>query len=359
MQIPAFTTAAPVLKLDRTTYTPFDKMVIILTDSSLNTNSEKIETLQVTVSGPARTDQITLRETDKNTGMFQKEIRLTPDPSKYPGDMQVRRDDGITVSYRVDAANVITETAFIEYNEATVSFDKPSYQLTDEAKVSVTDRDASINPEVPDIVNVKIWSNTDANGLTFALRETSKDNGVFEQGLLFTLTDPSSGNRLKVSDGDTVSMSYVDNTLPTPSALSADGIHTLESKTAAATSIFGKSIPSTQRVPTAEPSLVNSFGENVSQIVTGEQLLIQSEVTNAQNKKQPFAYIVQVKDPQGITVSLSWVTSELPPNESLKVAQSWLPSTAGRYSIEIFVWESLTNPTALSPTRAKNIEVLK
>lgn len=359
MQIPAFTTAAPVLKLDRTTYTPFDKMVIILTDSSLNTNSEKIETFQVTVSGPARTDQITLRETDKNTGIFQKEIRLTPDPARYPGDMQVHRDDGITVSYRVDAANVITETAFIEYNEATVSFDKPSYQLTDEAKVSVTDRDASINPEVPDIVNVKIWSNTDANGLTFALRETSKDNGVFEQGLLFTLTDPSSGNRLKVSDGDTVSMSYVDNTLPTPSALSADGIHTLESKTAAATSIFGKSIPSTQRVPAGEPSLVNSFGENVSQIVTGEQLLIQSEVTNAQNKKQPFAYIVQVKDPQGITVSLSWVTSELPPNESLKVAQSWLPSTAGRYSIEIFVWESLTNPTALSPTRAKNIEVLK
>ncbi len=358
MQTPVFTTAAPVLKLDRTTYTPFDKMVITLTDSSLNTNSEKTETLQVTVSGPARTDQITLRETDKNTGMFQKEIRLTPDPSRYPGDMQVQRDDGITVSYRVDAANVITETAFIEYNEATVSFDKPSYQLTDEAKVSVTDRDASINPEVPDIVNVKIWSNTDTNGLTLALRETGND-GVFEQGLLFTLTDASSGNRLKVSDGDTVSMSYVDNTLPTPSALSADGIHTIESKTPVATSIFGKSIPSTQRASAAEPSLVNSFGENVSQIVTGEQLLIQSEVTNAQNKKQPFAYIVQVKDSQGITVSLSWVTSELPPNESLKVAQSWLPSTAGRYSIEIFVWESLTNPTALSPTRAKNIEVLK
>ena len=105
--------------------------------------------------------------------------------------------------------------------------------------------------------------------------------------------------------------------------------------------------------------LLNSFGETVSQVFTGEQLLIQSELTNSQTKKQQFTYIVQVADSEGITVSLSWVTSELPPKESLRVAQSWLPSAPGNYSIKIFVWESLTNPTALSPARMKNIDVLK
>ncbi len=359
LQVPNFTIAAPVLQLDRPAYTAFDKMIITLTDSSLNTDNETVETVPVTISGTAASEQLVLRETGPNTGKFQKDVTLTADPNKYLGDLQVRRDDGITISYRVDSDNVLTETAFIQYNEAEASFDKPSYQITDSAMISVTDLDASINPDLPDTVTVKVWSDTDPNGFTLALRETDRNNGIFEESLVFTLTGISSGNRLKVSDGDTVSMSYVDNTLPEPAKLSADGINTLESKNVVATTIFGKFVPSTQRAPVAEPTLVNSFGESVSQIFTGEQLLIQSEVTNAQNKKQPFAYIVQVKNSDGITVSLSWVTSELPPNESLKVAQSWLPSTSGSYSIEIFVWESLTNPTALSPTRMKSIEVLK
>jgi hypothetical protein len=359
LQLSNFAMAAPVLKLDRSVYTPFDRMVITLTDSSLNTDSRVVETVQVTVSGPATSERVTLRETESSSGVFRADIRFTPDPSRYLGDMQVRRDDGITVSYRADAENVLTETAFIEYHEATASFDKASYQITDTAMIRVTDRDAGINPDTPDVVSVKIWSDTDTIGLTMALRETDRNTGVFEESLLFTTMDVSSGNRLKVSDGDTVSMSYLDNTLPAPANLSADGIYTLETKTVVATTIFGKFIPSTQRAPAAEPVLVNSFGEKVSQVFTGEQLLIQSEVTNSQSKKQPFAYIVQVKDSEGITVSLSWVTSELPPGESLKVAQSWLPSTPGNYSIEIFVWESLTNPTALSPTRTVSVQVIR
>ncbi|MEM2759577.1 MAG: hypothetical protein QXU32_08305 [Nitrososphaerales archaeon] len=351
--------AAPVLKLDRSTYTPFDMMVVTLTDSSLDTDSESIETVQVTISGSSASEKIILRETTRDSGIFQSEIRLTPDPSRYLGDMQVRRDDGITIAYRADAENVITQTVFIEYNEAVVSFDKTSYQLMDIARVRLTERDANVNPIVPDVVSVKVWSDTDTNGLALMLRETDRSSGIFEEELLFTLTDASSGNRLKVSEGDTINASYVDSTLPAPAPLSADGISTLESKTIVSSGVFGKQIPSTQRAPAAEPTLVNSFGQIISQALTGEQLLIQSEVTNTQNKKQPFAYIVQVKDADGITVSLSWVTSELPPNETLKVAQSWLPSRPGSYSIEIFVWESLTNPTALSPTRAKNVDVLR
>ena len=357
--LPVSTAALPVLNLDRTTYTPFDKIGIALTDSSLNKDTEAIDVVQVSVSGPTRYEKITLYENDIDTGVFQKELRLTPDPSKYIGDIQARRDDGITISYRVDADSVITKTALIQYHEATISFDRSSYQIEDSGIVRVTDRDASFKPDVMDIVVVKIWSDTDTNGLKLELRELGTHSGIFEESLFFTSTDVTSGNRLRVSDGDSITVSFVDNTLPEPAKLSSNGIVTLETKTLVATASLGEDIPPTQRASFGEPTLLNSFGESVSQVFTGEQLLVQSEVTNKQSKRQPFTYIVQVSDSEGIVVSLSWVSSELPPNESLKVAQSWLPSDAGNYSIEIFLWESLTNPNAISPTIMKNIEVLQ
>jgi len=350
--------AAPTLKFDKPSYTPFEKVTITLTDSSYNKDNEKIESVEVTLFGTSSSQKLTLRESGFNTGIFVEKIRLSPDLSKFPGDMEARRDDGLTVSFRIDADNIITESAFVEYHEGLVSFDKSSYAFTDEAKVTVNDRDANRNPDVPDIMDVKIWSDTDPNGITLTLREVDS-SGVFEQELLFTMEDVSSGNRLKVSDGDVISARYIDNTLPPPARLSADGVVTLDVKNIVATSVFGKQIPSTQRAPASEPILVDSFGETLTQIFTGGQVLIQSEVVNMQNRKQPFAYIVQVKDSDGVTVSLSWLTAELPANDSLKVSQSWLPLTAGQYTIEIFVWEGIDKPNALSPARVKNVQVLQ
>jgi len=351
--------AVPTLKFDKPSYTPFDKVTITLTDSSYNKNSEKIDGVEATLTGTSSSQKVTLRETGSNTGIFKKDIRLSPDLSKLPGDMQVRRDDGITASFRIDADNIITESVFIVYHEGVASFDKASYGFADEAKVTVNDRDANRNPDVPDIMDVKIWSDTDPNGLTLTLREVDSNSGVFEERLLFTMKDVSSGNRLLVSDGDLLSVRYTDNTLPQPAKLSADGIVTLDVKNIVGTSIFGKQIPSTQRAPASEPILANSFGETVTQIFTGEQVLIESEVVNMQSRKQQFAYIVQVKDSNGVTVSLSWLTAELPANDSLRVSQSWLPLTAGQYTIEIFVWENIDKPTALSPARTKNVQVLQ
>jgi hypothetical protein len=353
-----FSAGATVLNLDRSAYTPFDKITITLTDSSLNKNSEKVESAQVSISGATRSERIVLRETSASSGMFQSEVRLSPDLAKFPGDLQVRRDDGITVSYRIDPENILSETVLIEFHEASGDFDKASYQINDVAKVRLIDRDAGRNPDAPDIVNVKIWSETDTTGLALSLRETEKNNGIFEESLLFTLTDISSGNRLRVSDSDTINMSYVDNTLPAPAQLSSDGLSTLQTKNLYVTATFGRYLPSAERAPATEPELVDSSGKTLSEISVGDQVLIQSEVSNVQTKKQPFAYIVQVKDSQGVTVSLSWVTSVLPANESLKVARSWLPSQPGNYTIEVFVWEALTDPAPLSPIRTKDIRVL-
>jgi len=62
-------------------------------------------------------------------------------------------------------------------------------------------------------------------------------------------------------------------------------------------------------------------------------------------------YIVQIKDDEDVTVSLSWVQSKLGKGESGSFSQSWVPDRVGHYRVETFVWRSLDNPLALSPFR--------
>jgi len=89
-----------------------------------------------------------------------------------------------------------------------------------------------------------------------------------------------------------------------------------------------------------------------------QQVQIAADVTNGQGKDQAFAYLVQVQDASGVTVSLSWLTGSLTSGQSMTAAQSWTPTSSGSYTATVFVWESVSNPTALSPTVSVNIDVV-
>lgn len=92
-------------------------------------------------------------------------------------------------------------------------------------------------------------------------------------------------------------------------------------------------------------------------VFVDEQVRIESDLTNSQDRVQSFAYIVQIKDSDGVTVSLGWITGSLSPNQRLSPALSWTPEKAGVYLAEIFVWDSITNPDPLSPPLHLDIEV--
>ncbi len=109
--------------------------------------------------------------------------------------------------------------------------------------------------------------------------------------------------------------------------------------------------------PASEPVLMDPFGSPVKEIIVNEQVLFQSEITNKQDKKQEFVYIVHITNSEGITVSLSWFRSELPPNDKFKVSQSWIPDSPGTYNVEIFVWDSIEGQIILSPSRKISVEV--
>jgi len=94
--------------------------------------------------------------------------------------------------------------------------------------------------------------------------------------------------------------------------------------------------------------LVDQSSKPLEEIFVGQQVLIQADVRNNLQVKQPFAYLVLINDADGFTVSLSWITGTLPASETLSAAQSWIPDNAGRYTVKVFVWESVSNPNPLT-----------
>jgi len=105
-------------------------------------------------------------------------------------------------------------------------------------------------------------------------------------------------------------------------------------------------------IPAASSEISNKnsvkLQNGIWQAKVGKQMQIQADVTNGQDRVQPFAYIVQVQNQDGVTVSLSWLTGTLDSGQSLSPAQSWTPASTGVYIAQIFIWEGIDNPDALS-----------
>ena len=83
-------------------------------------------------------------------------------------------------------------------------------------------------------------------------------------------------------------------------------------------------------------------------IQVDNQVMIVADLSNGQDRDQKFAYIVQIHNENDIVVSLSWLTGNLSPYQTFSPAQSWTPTQAGTYTVQIFVWESVDSPTPLS-----------
>jgi hypothetical protein len=125
-----------------------------------------------------------------------------------------------------------------------------------------------------------------------------------------------------------------------------------------ATTFIGTVVPPLERAPASNPRIVDSFGNAITGAVkVGQQIQVTADLANGQARAQPFAYLVQIQDANGVTVSLSWITGTLTAGQSLNPAQSWTPSTAGTYTAQIFVWQSIDNPNALSQPLSTKITV--
>ncbi len=137
-----------------------------------------------------------------------------------------------------------------------------------------------------------------------AVTETGPATGIFEGHVTFSSKDQSSGHRLRVSDGDTVTAKYEDNTLPKPYTKTDD------LKISAGTFV-GPVIPPLERVPVSSHKVIDSFGNNITQIKINQQIQITANIANKNITDQPFTYLVQIQDSSEAVQSLSWITGKL------------------------------------------------
>ena len=94
------------------------------------------------------------------------------------------------------------------------------------------------------------------------------------------------------------------------------------------------------RIDIKNPRLVNSFGSKISdQINVNQQVQITADIKNNQEKTQQFVYIVQVKNQNGIIITIGWIRGLLNPGQTFSPALSWTPKTSDEYTAEIFVWD--------------------
>jgi len=359
---------APIFT-DKEVYTWTDKMRITIVAPSWNADRYRIDSIgtqeghliKISTSDK-ELEPYKLTETEPSSGTFTGEIILTGflhdvDGDKIPdtsprtmgngptsGFLETERDGGITISFEFADGVVLTQSVVISWNIGDVRFMKDDYAIGETAVIRVVDLDMNLNPEAIDQFEVEVSSDSDVAGILVKVLETTEDSGMFEASISFTQSQASSGNRLFANPGDSLYTKYDDYTLPSPYSTSDNLEISSQAK-------FVSNIPPTERITIKNNLITNSLGTVILSPKTNDQLQIVGAVQNNQDYDQGFVFIIQIREDNGAFVSLSWVQGKLSANQELEVSQSWNPTESGNYTIETFVWSSLSDPIPLSPTQ--------
>ena len=361
------------ISLDQKVYTWTDKVYITVVAPDHNFDSNVINEIgadrdsEVKITTRSeKLENYKLVETGPDTGIFTGEVILTgfdshdADGDGESGDasgitsvrnagptngmLSASDDDGLSVSFEFSDGETVVGSSLIRWNIGEVQWLEASYPASGSGVLRVIDPDMNLKPEAVDSFDVSVWSDTVTGGINLRVTETNEATGIFEGTVFFTTTSTSSGSRLLVSEGDTVTAEYEDNTLPDPYS-------TADELSITSTTIIGTLVPPLERAPSGNLKVVDAFSNTLDVIQIDQQVQIQADIVNSQDRNQKFAYLVQIQDRDGVTVSLSWITGDLKSGQSLTSAVSWIPESIGSHTAQVFVWESVDNPTALSPPR--------
>lgn len=353
---------APIFT-DQPAYSWTDKVHITIVAPSWNSDAHLIDSIggspehavKVSTRGFSL-DRYRLTETDVNTGIFTGEVILTgflhdadgdggPDTNPRTagrgptgGFLETEAGSALTISFEFARGVVVTESVPIRWSVGTVEFATVSERG---ATVRIADPDMNLNPEAVDRVLVTVNSDSDAAGLLVGAAETRPDSGVFEADVLFARDGKSSGNRLHAAPGGTVYAVYEDRTLPAPYGTS-------DELPIGAQARLASDAPPAERAKIHGVSIRDGLGSPVDAPATGQQVQVVGGLTSNQQVKQPFTYLIQIRDADGLVVKLSWLSGVLQPGDTLDASLSWTPEAPGRYAIESFVWESVRSMSPVS-----------
>lgn len=232
--------------------------------------------------------------------------------------------------------SILSNYAYSVQESLTIHTDKTSYRYGDNYTIS-----GQVSPVVPhQSISIEILHSTYQHPVLISL--VPDHDGIYSYTLPLTLKAIPSGNFSIIAN-------YAGAKNQTTFSYVGPGCATLQT-------LF--SVPYVHSAPASNPRIVDSSGNVITGAVkVGQQIQITTDLVNGQNCIQPFAYLVQIQDHNGITVSLSWITGILSANQSLNPGQSWIPTAPDTYTAQIFTWDSLDSPNVLAPPLSTTIFV--
>jgi len=114
---------------------------------------------------------------------------------------------------------------------------------------------------------------------------------------------------------------------------------------------------SSSKISISEVKLVDENNQIISHVKTGQKIFLQPFMKNNLSINQKFISIYQIKDSAGTPVMLSLMPSEIRAGESIDSSILWIPENSGVYTLQIFLWESLTDPVPLGDSFESTINV--
>ena len=362
------------LELDQNIYTWTDKVFITIVATDYNFDSNVIDEIgnegdgEITIRvRNADIKEYNLAETAPDTGVFTGEVVLigttyeagdnidltvskeqSTGSGPTDGTIEADNGDGLSISFEYsDSEAPLVASALIRWNVGEVQWLEASYAATGSGIVRVIDPDMNLNPDAVDNLDMVVHSETFLGGITLTVTETQEASGIFEGTVEFDPEEASQGHRLQVTEGDIITAEYDDHTLPNDDDL-----------TITATTLIGSIVPPLERAPASNPAIVDAFNNALASVSVDQQVQITADLTSGQDKDQDFAYLVQIQNEDGVTIQLTWLAGALGAGATFNAAQSWTPSETGSYTATMFVWESVNNPTALSPQLSITIDVV-
>ena len=364
---------APIFT-DKPVYSWTDKIIISINVPSWNSNPNQIDSIGESESHPIKISSgenslkpYRLTETNSNSGIFSGEIILTGFLHDVDGDgsfdtnpktfgngptngfLESDVNDFISISFEFADGIILVESIPVNWNHGTIKFSKDTFLSNDLIEVRIIDPDLNLNPEMIDTVNIEVFSSSDAGGLSITAIETSERSGNFIS--TFSLSENiSSGNRLYAIPGDTIIAKYDDHTLPKPFSKS-------DSQYVETVANVDYSTSSINRIEILSIFLSDGFGNPIVSLSPNTQMQIVGTIENQINYDQEFIYFLQIKNSDGVIVSLSWIQGKLSPNQILEVSQSWIPTNSENYILETYVWNSLNGSSPLSHSTSTLINI--
>ena len=364
---------APIFT-DKPVYSWTDKIIISINAPSWNSSPNQIDSIGESESHPIKISSgenylkpYRLTETNSNSGIFSGEIILTGFLHDVDGDgsfdtnpktfgngptngfLESDVNDFISISFEFADGIILVESIPVNWNHGTIKFSKDTFLSNDLIDVRIIDPDLNLNPEMIDTVNIEVFSSSDAGGLSITAIETSERSGNFIS--TFSLSEnTSSGNRLYAIPGDTIIAKYDDHTLPKPFSKS-------DSQYVETVANVDYSTSSINRIEISSIFLSDGFGNPIVSLSPNTQMQIVGTIENQINYDQEFIYFLQIKNSDGVIVSLSWIQGKLSPNQILEVSQSWIPTNSENYILETYVWNSLNGSSPLSHSTSTLINI--